>query len=555
MIELSVVIPTFNRVVALRRCLDALSRQSAPPDAFEIVVVDDGSRDATPELLAAYESPVALRVERQENAGQASARNLGVARAAGAYCLFVDDDILAEPDLVAEHLRAQRSHGGVLALGALRLRIGPRAGGTAQSFALWWEAHYRRLDDGVKEPDFWACYTGNLSAPTAAVRSIGGFDESLRRSDDVEFAYRLVSDGLALVYLPRAAGVQHYTKGFRAIVRDFDGAGAAAVPLMRKHPELVRYAPLGDFAQGGKSLIARRLMLALRVPVWPLGAVDPLLRKRPSERLYRFLQLYCYWRGVRRALDDRDTWARLTRGTVILMYHAIGAPGERPSRFVISKRRLRRQLDWIRFCKRPVLTLDEYVGHRLRNELPPPGAVVLTFDDGYVDNAEVVPLLRRHGYTATIFLVTAHVGDANRWDGAGPLGGRPLLSWQAAKDLQAAGLAIGSHSVSHPRLGELDADDAAREIQGAGAAITSNLGSRPAHFAYPFGSATDTVRSLVADAGYDSACSIEPGANGPAVPLDNLRRLEVTGTRSLLRFAVDLWLGRPLVAPKRGRPR
>ena len=107
-------------------------------------------------------------------------------------------------------------------------------------------------------------------------------------------------------------------------------------------------------------------------------------------RLYRFLQLYCFWRGVRTALDDREAWARLTRGTVILMYHAIEAQDERPSRFVISKRRLRRQLSWIRFRKRPVLTMDEYVGHRLRNELPPPGAVVLTFDDGYVDNAEIV---------------------------------------------------------------------------------------------------------------------------------------------------------------------
>ena len=69
---ISVVIPTYNRARQLRSCLDALARQSAPADAFEVIIVDDGSTDDTGVLLDAYRAPFRLRVERHENRGQAA---------------------------------------------------------------------------------------------------------------------------------------------------------------------------------------------------------------------------------------------------------------------------------------------------------------------------------------------------------------------------------------------------------------------------------------------------------------------------------------------------
>lgn len=547
MIELTVVIPTYNRAAELRRCLDALALQSASRDAFEVVVVNDGSRDATAQVLAEYEAPFLLRVEEQPNSGQPTALNRGIAAASGAYCLFVDDDVVADRALVAEHLRAQRDEGGVLGLGALRLRLVGGGGGLAQYFADWWEAHYRRFDEGARAPDFWACYSGNLSVPTATLRASGGFDESLSRSFDVELSYRLVSGGLRIVYLPRAVGEQRYGKGFRGIVTDFDRAGAAAVALHRRHPELIRYAPLGDFAQGGSAgLVARRLMLAIRAPVWPFALVDPFLRRRPSVRLFRFLQLYCFWRSLRDALHNRDEWRRLTHGPVILMYHALARPGERASRFVLPPAKLRRQLAWLRFRRRRVISLDEYVAHRRELKLPPSRSIVLTFDDGYADNAAVQPLLRSNGMKATFFIVTDLMGKANAWDADGPLAGRPLLSWEAARVLEGEEITFGAHTLTHPRLAELDPADAKQEIEGSRSAIAEHLGKPPAHFAYPFGNLSEPVQELVASAGFVSACSIEPGANGPAIPVERLRRLEVRGTRSLLGFMIDVWLGRPL---------
>jgi peptidoglycan/xylan/chitin deacetylase (PgdA/CDA1 family)/GT2 family glycosyltransferase len=548
-IELSVVIPTFNRAGQLARCLDALTTQSAPATSFEVVVVDDGSTDSTPRLLSKYSAPFELRVERQENRGQPAALNRGIDVAAAPVCLFVDDDIVATPALVAEHLRAQRESGGAIALGALHLRL-ESSGGLVRYFAAWWGDHYARLDDGTKIPDFWDCYSGNLSVPTQALRDVGGLDAGLGRSFDVELAYRLVSTGSSIIYVPTAVAEQRYTKGFRGLVRDFDSAGAAAAALYRRHPELASHAPLGDFTQGGsRALVARRTLLALRFPVWPLGAVDPLLRGR-SVRLYRFVQLYCFWRSLRRALSDRDTWRRLTRAPTILMYHGVTRPGERPSRFVIRQSALRRQLAWLRLRRRPVLSLDEYVALRERNELPTPNAVILTFDDGYADNAEVAfPLLQEHGATATVYVITSAVGDANRWD-TGVLAGRPVMSWEQIRELVSGGLSIGAHTVTHPRLTELDLAEAERELTVSREVLEREVAAPVLHFAYPYGRTSPHVEELVERVGFRSAVGIKPGTNGPAVPLWDLRRYEVHGTASLLRFVVDLWFGRPLLKPR-----
>jgi GT2 family glycosyltransferase/peptidoglycan/xylan/chitin deacetylase (PgdA/CDA1 family) len=547
--DISVVIPTFNRAGQLARCLDALGAQSAPASSFEVVVVDDGSTDATPDLLRSYAAPFVLRVERQENRGQPAALNRGIEVAAASVCLFVDDDVVASPDLVKEHIRAQRDAGGAIALGGLRLRLESR-GGLARYFALWWAEHYARLDDGTKTPDFWDCYSGNLSVPTQALRDVAAFDTSLGRSFDVELGYRLTAAGLAIVYVPAAVGEQRYTKGFRGLVTDFDRAGTAAAALYERHPELASYAPLGDFTQGGsRALVARRTLLALHAPVWPLGAVDPLLRGK-SVRLYRFVQLYCFWRSLRRALHDRETWRRLTRAPTILMYHAIAQPGERPSRFVISGRSLRRQLGWLRLRRRPVLSLEEYVLLRERNELPPPNAVILTFDDGYADNAELaLPLLQEHGVTATVYVITSAIGKGNHWD-IGDLAGRRVLSWQQIRELVDGGLDIGAHTVTHPRLNEVESDEAEREMSASREKLEQSLGAPVHHFAYPYGRTSSEIQELAERSGFRSAVGIRPGTNGPAVSLWDLRRYEVRGTASLLRFAVDLWLGRPLLRPR-----
>jgi glycosyltransferase involved in cell wall biosynthesis/peptidoglycan/xylan/chitin deacetylase (PgdA/CDA1 family) len=551
LIELSVIIPTFNRARTLRRCLAALEHQTAPPGSFELIVVDDGSSDKTPAFLAGYHPPFELRVERQENRGQCAALNKGIELATGRFCLFLDDDIVADPELVAEHLDAQRRQPAV-AVGALRVRVRKR-GGLTRHFTRWWGEHYQRLESGAREIDFWSCYSGNLSAPTDALRAVGGLDGRLSRSFDVELGYRLERQGLPIVFLSQASGEQDYGKGFRQVVRDFDSMGESAALLLRLHPEMPISPPLGDFDRGAfKSGLALRLLLALRAPVWPLGLVDPLLARHPPARLYAFLQHYCLWRSARRALrDDPETWRRLRRGTVVLMYHAIGREGERASRYVLPLERFRRQLAWLVRHRYPVLDLDEYVRQRKRGTLPPAKAVVVTFDDGYADTAELAaPALLERGLPATVFLVSGEIGGVNSWTTTGPLAGRPLLSWEDARRLAEEGLAIGAHTVSHASLTALEPAAARRELIECRNELERRLERPVRHFAYPYGKRSPELEELATEAGFSSALGIEPGPNGASVPLFALRRVEIGGRQSLARFALQVWLGHPLRPPR-----
>jgi glycosyltransferase involved in cell wall biosynthesis/peptidoglycan/xylan/chitin deacetylase (PgdA/CDA1 family) len=557
MIEASVVIPTYNRADGLRTCLEALREQTMPADSFEVVVVDDGSTDGTETMLGDLDLPYRLVVERQPNAGAGAARNRGVEAATGRWCIFVDDDILADPTLIAGHVQAQRDAGGIAGIGGLRIRTVGRQGGLARYFGGWWSEHYRRFEEGDREPTFWDGYSGNLSAPRETLLEIGGYDESLARSEDVELTYRLEKAGLGITFVRNAGGEQVYDKGFEEIVRDLDRAGAAAVSLWRRHPELLDHAPLGDYGQGGaKALLGRRLALALRLPVRPFALFDRVLARRDAPQIYRFLQLYCFWRSLRDELGDRETFLRLTRGPVILMYHAVGAKSEPASRWVIPAARLRRQLAWLRLRRRPIISLGEYAQLRSEHRLPPARSVILTFDDGYADTADIAqPLLGRSRAPATLFVVTGAVGTANRWDAEGPLSGRPLLDWDGIRALRDGGFEIGSHTVTHPDLAAVPQADAEREIGESQAALGRELGGGTLHFSYPFGRRNPEVMRMVSDAGYATAVGITPGPNGQAVPSCELRRLEVWGTRSLVRFAVDLWLGVHVGSPDRGRDR
>ena len=544
MIDLSVIVPTFDRAPVLDRCLAALAGQAAAP-SFEIVVVDDGSKDDTARVVERHRAQLPLRYERRPHRGQAAALNHGLDVAVGRYCLFLDDDVVAEPRLLAEHLRGQRQAAGAVAMGNLSLRLPDRAGGLARYVERWWHGQYGAFERGDRRPTFRNCYSGNISMPRDALRAAGGFAEWIPRSFDVELAYRLTNAGLLVVFLPDARAVQVYDKGFAAITRDFDRAGRAAVEMYRREPPILSHLPLGNFWQAGPHAgRLRRALLAVRAPVWPLGIADRLLQGPRSDRLYGFLQDYCYWRGVQWAERDRAVRRRLFGGVVILLYHAVGAPGERASRYVIPAVRLRRQLRWLRLRRYTLLGLDEYVRHRRRHTLPPARSVVITFDDGFRDNAELGhPLLRRESAPATVFLVSGGLGGRNTWSPGSVLADRPLMTWEQAKDLREAGVELGAHTKTHRPLPGLTPEQLEDEIAGSRAELEARLGPMR-HFAYPYGKVDEAATAAVDRAGFDSACGIEEGRNCAGTPLLALRRCEIHGTDSLLRFVRTLVLGR-----------
>jgi peptidoglycan/xylan/chitin deacetylase (PgdA/CDA1 family) len=108
--------------------------------------------------------------------------------------------------------------------------------------------------------------------------------------------------------------------------------------------------------------------------------------------------------------------------------------------------------------------------------------VVLTFDDGFLDfYTGAFPLLRQYGYSATVFLPTAYIGDA-----AKPFHGAPCLTWSQVRELNGAGMHFGSHTVTHPQLTTLKAEGIREEVRRSKETIEEKLGTSVKSFAYPY---------------------------------------------------------------------
>jgi glycosyltransferase involved in cell wall biosynthesis len=541
--QLSVVIPTYNRVTRLRACLDALGRQTVPATDFEVIVVNDGSSDATAVMLDQLTTPYALKVLHQSNQGQQIARNHGAAHAEGAVLLFIDDDIIAEPMLVAEHLKLHRERESVVGIGRMTLEVDQPDWYTAR-FAEDWEAHYRSLGDG-RVPSWTDAYGGNISVSRETFSQVDGFARDIRRSHDIEFGYRLQQQGLTFVYLPDAVGRQVEHKRARQLLSDATKAGIAYVELCRRHPAMLTHllGPMGDTS--AREVLLRELCWRLSLAPWMLAKFGRLFpRTSWGDKWYRFVRSLGYWCGVRSVIVDRDAWSRSVGSVPILMYHAFGRSGERTNRFVVPIERFDRQVRWLIRNGYQIISLEEYLDCRRRLVSPPARSVVITIDDGYRDVATLAyPVLRQHGATATVFVVSDRVGKTNDWADDESLGGRPLMTWDEIEMLVADELRIGVHSASHRRLPELSDDDLQVEIRDSKIRLEKALRKSMDVFAYPYGIFDEHVVRHVEATGYAGACSAESGPNTWSTPLFSLRRTEVEGTWSMFQFALVVRFG------------
>jgi peptidoglycan/xylan/chitin deacetylase (PgdA/CDA1 family) len=282
----------------------------------------------------------------------------------------------------------------------------------------------------------------------------------------------------------------------------------------------------------------------MRVPIALLAAAGRALPKRRREAWGRFLAIHAYWLGVRRAAGAA-TYRQVTAGTPILMYHAFCERDEEPSRFVLRASAFDRQLRLLRLFRYRPLRLSEYVALRRAGAPVPAGSVVLTIDDGYRDAATLaVPRLVRHRMTATLFVVTGHVGETNAWDAPdGALTGRPLLSWAELGALPDA-IELGAHTRGHVELPRVDEEEARAELAGSKEDIERALGRPAATLAYPHGATNARVQALAADAGFAGSCTGQDGLATAGTPIQALRRIEIRGTDSLFAFALKLALGR-----------
>ena len=339
-------------------------------------------------------------------------------------------------------------------------------------------------------------------------------------------------------------GMPLSTDGFSdQVLSGCERNGMRAVQAFRRNPGVLRESPLGAFnaSTSSRARFIRCLLLAGRIPSAGLTWLRPWIRGSRRAAFDRFLRQYAFWRGVRMRVGERDTWRRLTRTPLILMYHGVGRPGEAPSRYVVSRRRFRQQMAWLYWAKYTVISLPELVHGLSAGVLLPPRSVILTFDDGYADNhAEALPVLRQYKFPATFFLVSGAIDSACRWSSDLNLAGRRTMTQAQVRELLAEGMNIGAHTVSHTSMTNISTRDPSIDARISREDLELRFHHRVTTFAYPFGDCDSDAVTMVQRAGFHAACCSHSGRNDPATSLFELRRVEVRGTDSLARFITML---------------
>jgi len=210
-------------------------------------------------------------------------------------------------------------------------------------------------------------------------------------------------------------------------------------------------------------------------------------------------------------------------GVPILTYHKLGP---RPARVRLKgmyldaslfERQLRELAD------------DGFRAVSLRHAVQPDpevrSPVAITFDDGFRNVLlHGLSALDRHEFRAIQFLLPDLLGRTNEWEQAEGEASEPLMDAAGVRDWLAAGHEIGSHTCTHPWLTRIPVDRAREEISASRKKLEDRFQVAVRHFCYPYGDWNETVRTLVAEAGYETACTTENGMNQPGDNPHSLKR-------------------------------
>jgi len=228
----------------------------------------------------------------------------------------------------------------------------------------------------------------------------------------------------------------------------------------------------------------------------------------------------------------------------ILCYHRFGGA---PNKMAVSPSTFAAQLDWLARNDYRVIRLSQLVGFLQGRESLPRRAVVITIDDGYESvHRHALPLLRKYGFPATLFVYTDFIGAGD------------ALSWNQIVDLKASGLVdIQAHSKSHRNLIERlpgETDERYRQAIEAELRVPRELLERRLsvpvrHFAFPYGDANDTVLDLMARQQYQLGVTVYPGGNPFYAMPTMLRRTMIFGDFDIETFKSKLQISRSVTAP------
>ncbi len=326
MLKLSVVLATYNRADTLKTTLDHLAAQDLDPSEFEVIVVDDGSTDATPEVVALKGQgfPVPLINLRHENRGPGYTQNRGIRQARAPLVLLIADDIWLAPGSLRAHIEAheRRPFAGVAILG--KVLQSPELAHRGVFLKHWDPFGLAELEgmDELPALMFWVC---NLSVQRDFLLKHGLFHEKIARAGphqhhDAELGYRLSLYGLRIFYEEKAWGWHYHPNTFAQAVEMYYQRGLNWAPFRQLAPapevpvfyHVLNLRTLWDHVRvlrSSNQLIGRERLLS-----WHLARA--LLR----SILFNRLSVPWFWEPFLERTESSPTHARLLQPRLFRMW-------------------------------------------------------------------------------------------------------------------------------------------------------------------------------------------------------------------------------------------
>jgi Glycosyl transferase family 2 len=275
----SVIVPVYNDAQRIATCVEALLSQTYPRERYEILIVDNGSTDATRSVVQRYD--VTLLVEDRIQSSYA-ARNKGIQHARGTIIAFTDSDCTPVPTWIEAGVRALQDEHADLAGGNVRFVYSSRPTGAE----IYDSLTNMQMEQNIRERS--VAKTANLFVVTTAFDRIGMFPDNVRSGGDVIWTSRATAQGLRLVYTPQAE-VAHPTRRLSALLRKQYrvGRGQRAMRATSRVGEPQRIARAKSGGADRKALVPKGLL-----PPSPLALHRSLGRRHVTMSMVQFGRIW-----------------------------------------------------------------------------------------------------------------------------------------------------------------------------------------------------------------------------------------------------------------------
>lgn len=297
-LSFSIIIPTKNRLETLKEVIESIKNQKdAPP--FELIIIDDGSEDGTPEFLKNLKPDFPFFFESINPSGPARARNIGIEKAKGKVILFFGDDtILNSRCLFTHNFRQMENKFSCAVIGRTFWHKSLKVTQFMDYINEWGLQFGFQLIEDPENVPFNFFYTSNISVPKKFFEE-DKFDETFPYAawEDIELSYRLYKKGLKIKYYKEAVVYHKHPTDIKKFMERQYRSGVSASIFYKKHPELKEFlgVPLALNLNERKPFILRvktRLSILLENKNIPV-----------PNNWYKEIMEYVYLRGLKEALE------------------------------------------------------------------------------------------------------------------------------------------------------------------------------------------------------------------------------------------------------------